>query len=169
MNTVDTTPASAERPRLDRFLIAILAGLALLLLVAGLAAFLRQPPPELPADTPGGTVQRFYNAILKKDYDAAYLLLSDTMADKPTHDQFVQYNVTQASYSNGRQDDRVRFTADTVSGDTAVVTANITHFYTNSNPFGGSNQWTETATFTLRNENGTWRITVLPYPYMPYR
>jgi hypothetical protein len=170
MNPVDATPApaSAARPRLDRFLIGILVGLVLLLIFAGLAVFLRQPPPELPADSPGGTVQRFYNAILKKDYDAAYLLLSDSMTDKPAHDRFVQHNATQASYNSGQQNDRIRLTTDTVTGDTAVVTANITHFYNNSNPFGGSNEWTETNTFTLRNEDGTWRITVLPYAYIPY-
>lgn len=173
MDTVDVAPSPAStpaaRPRLDRFLIAIIAGLVLLLILAGLTVFLRQPPPDLPADSPGGTVQRFYNAVLKKDYAAAYLYLSDSMADKPTQDEFVQYNATQSSYSSGQQNDRVRFSADTVSGDSAIVTANITHFYNTSNPFGGNNQWTETSTFTLRNENGTWRITILPYQFMPYR
>ena len=171
MNTVTATPAPdrAARPRLDRFLIAILIGLAALFLVAGLAAIFRQPPAQLPADSPGGTVQRFYNAILQKDYDAAYLLLSDNMTDKPTRDQFAQHNATQASYNNGQQNDRVRIATDTVQGDMAVVTVNITHFYTDSSPFGGSNQYTSTESFTLRKEGEIWRITEMPYQYIPYR
>ncbi|MGA7733300.1 MAG: hypothetical protein WCD37_18720 [Chloroflexia bacterium] len=169
MNTVTPTPASAARPRLDRFLIAILIGLAALFLVAGLAAIFRQPPAELPADSPGGTVQRFYNAILQKDYDSAYLLLSDTMTDKPTQDEFAQHNASQASFNSAQQNGRVRIETDTIRDDTAVVTVSITQFYNDSSPFGGSNQYTSTETFTLRKENGGWRITEMPYNYIPYR
>ena len=168
MNDVASPPAAAARPRLDRFLVAILIGLVALLVLAGLSVIFRQPPAELPADSPGGTVQRFYNNMAKQDYDAAYLLLSDSMTDKPTRDRFVQHSATQASYNSGQQTDRIRIKSDNVQGDTAIVTVDITHFYSTSSPFGGSNQWTETNTFTLRNENGTWRITQMPYNFIPY-
>ncbi|HEX5502843.1 MAG TPA: hypothetical protein VFW96_09480, partial [Thermomicrobiales bacterium] len=86
METTATPPAAA--PRTDRFLIGILAGLAALLVVAGVAvAFLRQPEPALPAGTPGATVQDFYRALAGQDYDRAYALLSDAMSNKPTREE----------------------------------------------------------------------------------
>jgi hypothetical protein len=149
-------------------LIAILIGLAALLILAGVSVIFRRSPAELPANTPGGTVQRFYNAITQEDYDAAYLLLSDSMVDKPTRDRFVEYNITQRAYYGDRESQGVRVESEVIRDNTAFVTLEITSYYVNSGPFGGSGQWTNTETFTLRNEGDIWRITELPYNYMPY-
>lgn len=167
MNIAPATPAPAARPRLDLFLIAILVGLAALLAVAGISALFRQPAAQLPANTPGGTVQRFYSAMQTEDYAGAYLLLSDAMPNKPTQTEFTNSNIRWRSYDSSRQPGRIRTDTEKINGDTAYVTVKITHYYNNPGPFGGSDTWTETESFTLHREGDTWRITDLPYMYWP--
>src|SRR5437879_1557136 len=99
VTSATTTPTPSLRPKTDRFLVAIFAGLAVLLVVAGASvAMLRQPARELPADTPSGVVQRFYNAIEQQDYNKAYDYLADSMSHKPTRDEFVDYNLKSSDY-----------------------------------------------------------------------
>ena len=160
-----TVGNAARSLRDDRFLIGILVGIGLLLALA-LAAIvlLRGTAQELPATTPGGATQRFLQAAEGQDYDLAYAYLSDTMVDKPTREQFAR------AASEGRAADqagtRLRIERETVSGDTAIVVVEVTH-YTTSGPFFGGGEWTVTETFTLRREAEVWRITSLPYRYWP--
>ena len=162
---MDGTTAPAQRQP-DRFLISIVVGLAALILAAGISvAFLRQPAPALPADTPGGTVQRFYRALEQKDYAGAYAYLSDSMSKKPTREDFTSHNGSQAPNIS---QERIRIQDERVTDSDATVTVATTTFYNSSSPFGGSGEYTSTEIFTLRREDGTWRITALPYQYMPY-
>src|SRR5690349_25022323 len=91
---------SALPPKTDRFLIGILIGVVVLLAVAGLSLLvLRQPPRQLPTDSPGGTIQRFYSALEQRNYNQAYDLLSDKMEHKPTRDSFTRYITDQYTYA----------------------------------------------------------------------
>jgi hypothetical protein len=163
MDGTTATPPAQRQP--DRFLIGIVVGLVALLLAAGISvAFLRQPARELPADTPGGTVQRFYIALEQKDYVGAYAYLSNSMSGKPTREEFTQYNTRRGPNSSR---ERIRIQDETVTGSEATVTVAATTFYSNGGPFGGSSEYTSTEIFTLRREDGTWRITTLPYNYIP--
>ena len=165
MDTAGAAPTPVPKPKTDRFLIGILIGFAVLLVVAGLSVWLlRQPVRELPADTPGGVVQRFYRALEGHDYDAAYAYLASSMVDKPTRDEFASYNLTSR---DGNQQRRIRIDRENIYGDNATVDAGVTYYYQSSWPFGGSDEWTSTETFGLRRENGQWLITELPYQYMP--
>jgi hypothetical protein len=165
MATSATQPAA--RPGFDRFLTAILVGLAALLLIAAGALILaRQPAPTLPADTPGGTIQRFYQALDREDYDAAYDLLSDRLKNKPTRAAFIEYHLEDRSYYDGRNS-RLRITEERVRNDSAFVVVQITHYYNDPGPFGGSGEWDTKETFTLRHEADIWRISELPYGYRP--
>jgi hypothetical protein len=165
MATSATQPAA--RPGLDRFLAAILLGLAALLLVAAGALILaRQPAPALPVDTPGGTIQRFYQALDREDYDAAYDLLSNTLKNKPTREAFTEYYLEDRNYYNGHIS-RLRITEERVRGEVAFVVVQLTHYYNDPGPFGGSSEWNTKETFTLRHEVEIWRISELPYGYRP--
>src|SRR5437870_1507553 len=162
-----STPTPTHRPKTDRFLIGIFVGLAVLLVVAGVSvAILRQPARELPADTPSGVVQRFYNAIEQQDYNKAYDYLADSMAHKPTRDQFVSYNMKSSGNDQNRQV-RVRIDSEKIYGDSATVQVSTTQFYYSNEPLGGSNEYTSSDAFSLKRENGAWRITELPYNYVP--
>src|SRR5437762_2051755 len=161
MDDTTTTPPAQRQP--DRFLIGIVVGLAALLLAAGISvAFLRQPAQELPADTPGGTVQRFYRALEQKDYAAAYAYLSDSMPNKPTREAFTSRNGSQGSDLSQQ---RIRIQDERITGSDATVTVAVTTFYNSGSPFGGSGEYTSTEIFTLRREAETWRISALPYQY----
>ena len=162
MNTASTP--SALQPKADRFLIGILIGVVVLLAVAGLSLLvLRQPPRELPADSPGGTVQRFFSALEQRNYSQAYDLLSDHMEHKPTRDAFTRYLADQYTY--GTQAARVRIDTEQIDGQTATVTVRVTYYYGGGLPLVGSNEYTSTETFTLAQEASRWRITTLAPRY----
>jgi hypothetical protein len=125
---------------------------------------LRGPAQELPAATPGGTVQRFLQAVERQDFDRAYGYLSDTMTDKPSREAFTRYNAERMTYDGMGL--RLRIERESVSGDFATVAVEVTHYSTDGPIFGGG-EWSVTETFTLRREGGDWRITSLPYRYWP--
>jgi hypothetical protein len=158
-----STP-SALQPKTDRFLIGILIGVVVLLVVAGLSLLvLRQPPRQLPGDSPGGTIQRFYSALEQRNYSQAYDLLSDKMEHKPTRDAFTRYMADQFTY--GTQTARVSIDSEQINGPTATMTVRVTYNYGSGPPLVGSNEYTSTETFTLTQEAGAWRITTLAPRY----
>jgi hypothetical protein len=163
-------PTQPTQRQPDRFLLGIVVGLVVLLIAAAISVvLLRQPAQELPADTPGGTVQRFYSALQNKDYAGAYNYLSDSMQDKPTLAAFTNYNTSYYtggdSYSSPQ---RIRIDDATITGDDATVPVAVTTYYNSGSPFGGSGDYTNTEVFSLHKDNGTWLITILPSRYMPY-
>jgi hypothetical protein len=168
MDIAPAAQAPAARPRLDLFLIAILVGLVGLLAVAGISALFRQPAPELPVNTPGGTVQRFYTAMSQEDYHKAYLLLSDALPNKPTEPEFVSSNIRWRGSDSSLENDPISIESEKTSGETAYVTVKITHYYNNPGPFGGSGSWIETESFALSRVGGVWRVTAMPYRYNPH-
>jgi hypothetical protein len=162
------TPTGTTQRGPDRFLVGIIGGVVALLALAGIViALLHQPVRQLPADSPGGTIQRFYTAIEQKNYDEAYNLLSDSMVNKPTRDVFVNNQMTSGSYSYSSAR-RARIDKENVYGDKATISVAVTHFYGSAGPFGGSSEYTDTEMFSLQREGGTWRITELPWPYGYY-
>jgi hypothetical protein len=163
METTRAHPATGRPP--DRFLLAILAGIVLLLLVALVSVVvLRRPAPDLPAGTPGGVVQRFYSALEQRDYAQAYGFLSASLTGTLRLEEFVTFNAQNGS--NGQQT-RGRIDSEKTTGDQATVTVSVTHFYPSGGPFSGSSEYTTSETFTLRREAGAWRITSVPYAYAP--
>jgi len=163
-------PTQPMQRQPDRFLIGIVAGLIVLLIAAAISViFLRQPAQELPVDTPGGTVQRFYAALQKGDYAGAYNYLSDSMANKPNLVEFINYNTSYYpnGYHNSSQQ-RIRIDNITVNGDDATVPVAVTTYYDSGGPFGSSGDYTSTEVFSLHRDNGTWRITIAPPQYLPY-
>jgi hypothetical protein len=163
METTGADPTIRRQP--DRFLLAILGGIVLLLLVALVSVVaLRRPAPDLPAGTPGGVVQRFYGALEQRDYAEAYGFLSAGLTNTLRLEDFVTFNAQNGS--NGQQT-RGRIDSEKTSGDQSTVTVSVTHFYSSGGPFSGSSEYTSSETFTLRREAGAWRITSLPYNYAP--
>ena len=163
METTSADPTIRRQP--DRFLLGILAGIVLLLLVALISVMaLRQPTPDLPAGTPGGVVQRFYNALEQRDYAQAYGFLGGALTNTLRLEDFVTFNAQNSS--NGQQT-RGRIDSEKTTGDQSTVTVSVTHFYSSGGPFSGSSEYTTSETFTLRREADAWRITRLPYAYGP--
>ena len=84
------------------------------------------------------------------------------MPHKPTLEDFTRM---AAAGQNPDQPRRIRIDGSDTNGDTATVRVAVTRYFVNSGPFGGSSEYTETETFTLRQEAAGWRISGLPYGY----
>ncbi|HET9495485.1 MAG TPA: hypothetical protein VFR15_14735 [Chloroflexia bacterium] len=163
-NAVTADAARAAQRRTDRLLLLVLGGVVALLVIAGFGVvLLRQPVPLLPADTPGGTVQRFLTAIENESYDEAYNYLSERMVNKPSREEFVQFHL-QSFYFNPAGERR-RIGEETIYGESATVQVIVSEFHVSPGPFGGSGEYSYTEAFTLRLDDGAWLISGLPWRY----
>ena len=142
----------------DRFLIAILAAVGILVVAALLVFFLRQDSDEYGLeDTPEGVVRNYIIAIHQEDFERAYNALQDA-ADKPSYQEFQQpFLANRLDTSNVS----VRITDAKTTGDNAVVKLNLTHWGTRL--FDGS--WSEQGSAILVQQNGNWKLVEMPYPY----
>jgi hypothetical protein len=142
----------------DRFLIAILAGIGLLVILALGLFFVRQKQVDYVAeDTPQGVMLNYVIALTKGSYERAYGYLAD-MDYKPTLEQFRQpffnkmLNITGSSLQIGDAQ---------VNGDQAVV--NVMIINAGNGPF--ESMYRNQLTATLLRQGGVWKISNGPYPY----
>ncbi len=142
----------------DRFLTAILIGIALLVLVSLLVFFARgRTQTYQPENTPQGVVHNYLLALAEGDYQRAYGYLAE-MPDKPSYDAF-----------------RSQLTNDDRSGDAGVEVgeveirpdgrAYVTLYlvYGPPDPFSGAYRNQRLA--ILAQQQGTWRLLQMPYEF----
>jgi hypothetical protein len=141
----------------DRFLLAILAAIGLLVVVALALFFIRQSSLDYgPEDTPAGVVRNYVIAIEKEDYQRAYGYLNEN--DKPDFERF------QRSFLSGEllhTSAAVRVAGERITNGEATV--NLTIIHGGGGPFG--DVWREQTTALLVLQEGTWKLSQLPYPY----
>jgi len=143
----------------DRFLMAIVGGIGLLALLALASLFLlRQPPPNILANSPGGVAQSYIKSLNDREYDKAYDLL-DNYLQKRISRQTFKSNIYYTS-----ENIRAALKSENINDNSASVTLEINH-YSQSNPLFGGDIWREDTTMSLSLENGVWRISYLNYPY----
>lgn len=137
----------ARRPRWA--LIALLAGVGLVVVIALIAVFARGGPAEFPADTPEGVVQRYSQAVIDGDTATALTFLVPEVADSCTR-------VPARS-----EDYRLTLLETTEREDTARVDVLIATVY-ESGPLGTSEYEYEEA-FDLVKDGDTWLIDAAPW------
>ena len=142
----------------DRFLIAILGFVGLLVAVALVLFFLRQDTNEYgPEDAPDGVARNYIIALYKNDFERAYSYLQDSDT-KPDNLEFQQaFLGDYLEISNVS----VKISEVEVLGDEAIVQLTVTHGGTD--PFQGAWSNKESALLTL--QAGDWKITEMPHPY----
>ena len=142
----------------DRFLIAVLAAVGLLVIAALVLFFIRQDTREYAAnDTPEGVVRNYVIAIHNEDFERAYGYLQDSFK-KPDYTEFRQpFLGNRLNTSNVT----VRITDKEISGDEAIVKLVLTHG--GVQPFQGS--WSDKGSAILVLQEGNWKLEVMPYPY----
>lgn len=142
----------------DRFLIAILVAVGILVISALVVFFFRQDSQAYGSDdTPEGVVRNYVIAIHKEDFESAYNALQDSPG-KPNYQEFRQ------PFLAGRLDTSnvsVRIKETKITGNDAVVKLTLTHGGTY--PFQGN--WSEKGNAILVFQNGSWKLTEMPYPY----
>lgn len=142
----------------DRFLMAILAGIGILVVIS-LTIFLvrRQQITYLPEDTPSAVVHNYVVALQSGDFERAHGYLADADG-RPSlqafRDVFLmkQLQPGQASLKLGET---------FISGEQATV--QLTVIQGDSGLMGSSYRQNDRA--TLEQQNGVWKIRYLPYPY----
>ena len=142
----------------DRFLTGILAGIAVLVVVALAVFFIRRDTQAyLTEDTPEGVVHNYVLAVLNNDYEKAYGYLAD-LDNKPTFEQFRDAFVTGIVNPNNSAVDvgASRITGDTASVDVALI-------YNPSDPF--STGYRDVQRAILVRQGGEWKLSSMPTYY----
>lgn len=141
----------------DRFLIGIVAGIAVLVVVTLIVA-LRQPSPTYqPEETPQGVAHNYLLALQQEAYERAFSYLSPELPGYPADSAAFANTLTQYRW-NFRFDENTAVSVidATISGEQATVRAAITEFATGG-PFG-SDISTTNFTLQLRYEAGGWKL-----------
>lgn len=149
--------------RQDRFLLAILVGLAVLAVVAIVAVVIA--PPEatyLEESTPAAVVHNYVLALQNGDLDRAYNYLAD-LPGKPTRSAFgSNYVVIGAATSR----------ATLQIGDTVIDGDGATVDLTVSTGYGGilflDLPYAAPSAARLVREGGEWRLIEMPYQWWDY-
>ncbi len=145
----------------DRFLAAILIGIALLGILAVVFYFVRQGGGAYSNDTsPQGVVQNYLLALNRNDFSRAYQYLAQR-SQMPSQTQFQQYFL---SFYTNLSDFSVQVGATYISGDQASVV--LVLIQTGSSPFGSSSRLQQPA--SLVRQEGEWKILQMPYPFWDY-
>ncbi len=150
--------------RRDRFLIAILAGIVLLVVFSLVIYFSRRTGLTYgPEDTPGGVVRNYVVALQRRDYDRAYACLAETK-DTPDLPRFRQPFATYQDHDVSLTGIEITSTALSSDGQTAMVYLSLQRG--GSGPFDQGYRENNSAELLL--QNGAWKIRTMPYPFWSY-
>ncbi|GAA3214195.1 hypothetical protein [Microbacterium terregens] len=141
--------ADSRRTRLT--LIALAAGIGLVVVIALIAVLARGGPTQLDAATPEGVVQRYSQAVVDGDVPAALSYLLPEVADSCERVPL------------GTDDRRVTLVESTVRDDSATVHVLVVTVY-GSGPLGASEYESEEV-FELVRANGDWLIEMAPWQF----
>ena len=141
----------------DRFLIGILAGIALLVVISLVVFFTRQNNQAYMADdTPEGVVHNYVLAAINDDYEKAYSYLADKKG-KPSLDNFIAD--LQPSSNIGVDIGNTR-----INGN--IATVEITIVSNTGEPLSG--RWTYEDQATLVRQTDGWKLTSMQYDFWGY-
>jgi len=145
----------------DKFLIGILIGIGVLILLALTLFFTRQDKRDYIADTtPEGVAHNYVLAVINKDYKKAYAYLA-AQDNKPTYEEF-----RQSFLSGIVNPDNVGADVGAAEIDNDVATVEMTIYYSYNDPFSANTGSSDRASLVL--ENGTWKLTYMPYSFWDY-
>jgi len=139
----------------DRFLIAILVGIAVLIVIALAVFFTRgQQVSYHVGEAPEDILHNYVLAVMNRDYQRAYSYLAD-LKDKPTFEEFRQaFAVGRLTPGQGG----VKIGAAEITGDNASV--EVIMVYSPGDPFSSGNENIGSA--QLVRQSGAWKISSMP-------
>lgn len=134
----------STRPNL---VLAVVAGLVVVLAVLAGLLTARREPPALDLATPEGTVQTYVLAVTGGDDEAAVALLDPELGCK------VPLNTYRPERAS------IAVVGTKISGERATVTLDITEYGT-----GLLDSWSHREVFELISQDSGWIITGTPWP-----
>lgn len=147
----------------DRFLISILAGIAIIAILSIVLFVTRSSETRYTGEnSPEGIIQDYVLALQKKEFEKAYEFLADDKEnEKPEFDEFREFFITSfESYSRAG----LSVGTSSITGDRAFVTVIIQRSY--GGPFNEISRMHETV--DLEKEDGIWKIRNFPHPFWGY-
>jgi len=151
----------------DRFLIAIVAGVLLLVAVA-LVVAMRQPPLTYrPDPAPDSVGFNYLLALQRNDYARALAGLSPRLASPPGNAQALAADVHENRYMFQMDENLVAFSPDPaqVSAETATVQVHETRFY--QGQLFNSGETTDSFEMRLGQTGGAWTIVSADRYWLP--
>ena len=140
----------SEETRRPRWaLVALLAGVALVVVIALVAVFTRGGPTQYAADTPEGVVQRYSQAVVDGDEAQALTYVVPDVADSCER------------ADSGSDDYRMTLIKTDERDATARVEVLVATMY-GPGPFG-ANEYESEAVFRLVKAGDTWLIETAPW------
>jgi len=145
----------------DKFLVAIVGGILLVVAVTFVAVLRRPPPTFTEENTAASVAHNYLLALRQQDYVRAYGYLSPSLKGYPSSAEAFVENIRSHKYSVAVDDDSVTLEIDSSRRlgmviETEAVSVRETHFY------GGgllnSNQYSSSFEMELQRENGAWKI-----------
>ncbi|TLM71292.1 hypothetical protein [Pseudarthrobacter sp. NamB4] len=137
----------------DRILLVLLGVIGVLVVVALAVVFSRGDPEPLDEASPAGVVQRYSTAVIDGDTATAESYLTEAAR-----------SICRGSFSGEPLPSRVVLISTTERDQAATVKVSIVHSSQNG-PFGPSEYEMEDI-FSLAREDGSWKISQVPYPLM---
>jgi hypothetical protein len=147
----------------DKFLIAIVAGIILLVVMAFVLTLNREEPTYQAEDTPEGIAFNYLLAIQKEEYARAYGYLSPSLRNYPATLEDFKDDIADNPWDFRDQQDATLIVRDLeVIGDRATVKIYETRYYGSGGLFD-SGQYTYAFNMKLQLEDGVWKIVYSPY------
>ena len=141
----------------DRFLLGIVAGVALLVVVAFLLVLNRKELTYQSEDTPQGVAHNYLLALQERDYERAFGYLSPDLAGYPQSvDEFAGDLKQFTSYIHRPEDTSFLVKSSQVSGTRATVQVQVTSF--SGGDLFSSRSNISTFEFRFRMIDERWKI-----------
>lgn len=144
----------------DKFLIGIVAAVALLVVVTFTVAFLRPEPTYQSDDTPEGVAHNYLLALQQEDYERAYGYLSPTIEGYPATPEAFAADIRRDSWGFDLNETSITLVVESanITGDSARASVRRTRFY-QGRLFQSSQRSTKFDITLGRDESdGTWKI-----------
>jgi hypothetical protein len=142
--------------QIDRFLLAIIAGIVVLVAIALGLALARPAQGYLQETTPGAVAHNYLLAIKERDDERAYGSLSPQLSGYPADVEAFADQLDRYSWSFSRDPATISIRDERITDDRAVVTIDETRFY--GGGLFSSGQSTNSFDVDLRREGEAWKI-----------
>ncbi|NCF69668.1 MAG: hypothetical protein GWP61_27285 [Chloroflexi bacterium] len=139
----------------DKYLIAIVAGIVLLV-IAAFAFVLLSPEPQYRGDdTPEATVHNYLLALQQEDFERALSELSQDVPNRPEDSSEMEWDITEYPWQFELQDDTsLIIVGSRITGERAIVTVAETRSY---GIFPGDVS-TQEIVMRLKQEENGWKL-----------
>lgn len=141
----------------DRFLLAIVIGVVVLVAVAFAVARSRPEPGYRSDDTPEAAVHNYLLALKLTDFPRAWSYLAPSLPGYPPNAEAFADDITENRWLIEFANVEIGVGGADLTGDLAVVEVRRTDFYNNGLFDSGQNS--RSFNVKARHEGGAWRIT----------